>query len=112
MEQDGGVLAAAEEEHRPLGLGRHLPYDEHGQGLEQIEVPEGALHRSYQRSDRGLPVGVDPGVVRLVAECGGGVHIGPVGSSRIMTILVMYTNGQIRSCVKGDPRGPVSSGER
>ena len=40
VQQDGRVLAAAEEQHRPLGLGRHLADDEDGQRLEQVEVAQ------------------------------------------------------------------------
>jgi hypothetical protein len=31
MQEDGGVLASAEEEHGPLGLGGHLADDEDGE---------------------------------------------------------------------------------
>ena len=43
VQQDGRVLAAAEEEDRALGLGRHLADDEDGEGLQQVEVAQGVL---------------------------------------------------------------------
>ncbi len=57
MQQDGGVLAAAEEEDRSLGLGRDLADDEDGQGLEQVEVAEGVLDGPDQGRDRRVGAG-------------------------------------------------------
>jgi hypothetical protein len=37
-QQDQRVLAAAEQQHGPLELGGHFPHDEHGFGLEGVEV--------------------------------------------------------------------------
>jgi hypothetical protein len=37
-QEDGRVLAPAEQQHRAFAFGRHFPHDEHGMGLEQVEV--------------------------------------------------------------------------
>jgi hypothetical protein len=41
MQHDDGVLAAGEQDHRPLELARHLTEDVHGLGLESVQVREG-----------------------------------------------------------------------
>ena len=106
VQQHGGVLAAAEEQHRALRFGGHLADDEDGKGLEQMEVPQGVLHGPDQGGDRcgGTPGGgPGQGPVTSSSECGSGVHSGPLQN---MTSLVMYTKACIRAGVKGRVAAP------
>ena len=46
VQEDGRVLAAAEEEDRALGLGGHLADDEDGERLEEVEVARAGARRA------------------------------------------------------------------
>jgi hypothetical protein len=46
-QEDDGVLAAAEEQHGALELGRDLPHDVHGLRLERAQVGGRAHRRRY-----------------------------------------------------------------
>ena len=51
MQQYGGVLAAGEEQHRPLALGNDLAQNEEGVGLENVEVVSGVRGGQGRRHD-------------------------------------------------------------
>ena len=66
VQQDGRVLAAAEEEDGAFRLGRHLADDEDGQRLQQVEMAQGVAEGTDQGGHgrvraapgrRGEPVG-------------------------------------------------------
>ncbi|MPM63521.1 hypothetical protein SDC9_110401 [bioreactor metagenome] len=70
VEQDGRVLAAAEQQHRPLQLGDGLADDVDGLGLQQVEMVESA-HRCNPHSVLARPAhrparGSSPGATRRV----------------------------------------------
>ena len=52
VQQDGRVLAPAEEQDRTLRFGGHLADDEDGQRLQQVEVAERVLDRPDQGGHR------------------------------------------------------------
>lgn len=77
-QQDGGVLAPAEQQHWTLAFGRHLAQDEDGVRLEQVEVVGRSLHPGEARgAGRGA---VDPGVERRS-------HV-PAPSSQVVAVIV------------------------
>jgi hypothetical protein len=85
VQQDGRILAPAEEQDRALRLSGHLTNDEDGQGFQKVEVPQGVLDGPDQgrhRPTRPDRDGSRDGVVLWGAEGSGGVH----GASQIMTI--------------------------
>ena len=53
VQHDDGVLAAGEQQHRPLELGGHLPDDVDGLGLERPQVAELVASGSLLRLLRG-----------------------------------------------------------
>ncbi len=51
-QQDDGVLAAREQQHRPLELGRDLAHDEDGLGLEGVQVGGAVPHDTFAGGSR------------------------------------------------------------
>ena len=69
MQENRRVLAPAEEQDGAFRFGRHLADDEDGQGLQEIEVAEGVLHRPDQGGHRST--GTDRGRTRRARGPGG-----------------------------------------
>ena len=76
VQHDDGVLAAAEEQHRPLELGGDLADDEHRLALEHVELARAPAGRPAGRRSVGGHVG------RHGERLGQGVGGGHEGSSR------------------------------
>ena len=59
VQQDGRILASAEEEDRALRFRRHLADDEDGQRLQEVEVAQWVLHGPDQGGHRSAGPGRD-----------------------------------------------------